>query len=72
MFDLPHVLYMLISAVLTAGGLVAAAFLCKTQRQKDAILKISALVTVILHYSSLWVDYFTTGKAEVENIPAIS
>ena len=67
MFDLPHILYMLISAVLTASGLVSAAFLCKTQRQKDAILKISALVTVILHYSNLWVDYFTTGKAEVEN-----
>ena len=39
LFDLPHVLYMVISALLTAGGLVAAAYLCKTQRQKDFLLR---------------------------------
>ncbi|MBQ8352842.1 MAG: YwaF family protein [Clostridia bacterium] len=67
LFDLPHVLYMVISALLTAGGLVAAAYLCKTQRQKDFLLRFFAIITVIIHYSNLWVDYFTTGTAELEN-----
>lgn len=39
----------------------------KNQRTKDQILKMTAVVTVFLHYSSLWVDYFTTGKAEVNS-----
>ncbi len=67
LFDLPHVLYMVISAVITAGGLVAAAYLCKTQRQRDFVLRFFAIITVVIHYSNLWVDYFTNGSAEVEN-----
>ena len=67
MFDLPHILYMLITAILTAIGLIAAARFCKTQSQKDRVLKISAVVTVIVHYSNLWVDYFSTGSAQIEN-----
>lgn len=68
MFDLPHILYMLISGILTAAGLYAAARLCKTQRAKDIVLKISAISTVVLHYSNLWVDYFSNGgSAEIEN-----
>lgn len=39
----------------------------KIQSTKDNILKISAVVTVILHYSSLWVSYFTTGEAIIDN-----
>ena len=34
---------------------------------KDKILKIFSLVTVAIHYSSLWVDYFTTGEAIIKN-----
>lgn len=37
------------------------------QDTKDSILKLFAILTVIIHYSSLWVDYLTTGVAEVEN-----
>ena len=37
------------------------------KESKDNILKIFSLVTVALHYSNLWVDYFTTGQAIVSN-----
>ena len=37
------------------------------ENTKDKILKVFSILTVVIHYSSLWVDYFTTGKAEVEN-----
>lgn len=67
MFDLTHILYMVISGAITALLLIAAAKRVKTQSGKDKILKISAVITVALHYSSLWVDYLTTGSAEVEN-----
>lgn len=68
MFDLPHILYMVISGILTAGGLYAAARFCKEQKQKDIILKISAISTVVIHYSDLWVDYFSNGgSAQIEN-----
>ena len=67
MFDLPHILYMIISALLTVFGLIVAVRFCKTQSQKDFVLKLSAVVTVILHYSNVWVSYFATGTAEVEN-----
>ncbi len=67
MFDLAHILYMVISGVVTAALLIVCSKFVKEQKSKDKILKASALVTVILHYSSLWVDYLTTGSAEVEN-----
>ena len=67
MFDTTHILYMVISAVITAGLLVLAARLCKEQKQKDTVLKAAAVVTVIIHYSNLWVEYLSTGSATVEN-----
>lgn len=39
----------------------------KTDKQKDRILKFAAILTVVLHYSSLWVDYLLMGSAEVDN-----
>lgn len=67
MFDATHILYMVISAIVTAGLLILAARLCKEPKQKDVVLKVAAVVTVIIHYSNLWVDYLTTGSATVEN-----
>lgn len=64
LFGLEHILYMVISAVVTAVGLIALTFLCKTQSRKDLVLKLSAIITLILHYSDLWVDYLTVGVAE--------
>lgn len=36
------------------------------ERTRDLVLKASAIITVIIHYSSLWVDFFTNGSASVE------
>ena len=37
------------------------------KESKDVLLKVSAVLTVALHFSSLWVDFFATGEAIVEN-----
>ena len=68
MFDLQHVLYTVISFVVTAILLIVCAFFIKDSKAKKKILKISALSTVALHYSSLYVDYFSTGSANVEAV----
>ena len=61
LFDVPHILYMAISLLVTVGLLIVAAKFATKKEQKNAILKITATVTVILHYSSIWVEYFTNG-----------
>ena len=67
MFDLPHILYTIISFAVTVILLVCCAIILKTKESKKRVLKISAISTVILHYSSLYVDYFTLGSATVES-----
>ena len=64
MSDKTHILYTVISGVITAILLVACKFI-KSEKNSIRVLKASAISTVILHYSSLYVDYFTTGVAEV-------
>ena len=49
MFNTQHILYMVISAVLTALLLILAATRLKTQQQKDGFLRLFAIATVILH-----------------------
>ncbi len=65
LFDLAHWLYMISATVITAGLLVICGLTIKQQNRKNLILQIAAVVTVALHFSSLYVDYFTTGSAEV-------
>lgn len=67
MFNTQHILYMLISFLLTAGLLVLLRLKVTEQSKKDGVLKFFAILTVIIHYSSIWVDYFTFGEAKVEN-----
>lgn len=68
MFNTQHILYMVISGVLTVGLLYLASILAKDGETKNRILKFTAIVTVVIHYSNLWVDYFTTGgTATLEN-----
>ena len=56
------------------SGLISAAILFlmhkyfKTEDKKTAGLKFFAVITVIIHYSSLWVDYLTEGSAEVSSV----
>ncbi|MBQ8319407.1 MAG: hypothetical protein IJX81_00835 [Clostridia bacterium] len=61
LFDLTHILYMLISAVLSALLLSAAYVWIKKDVQKTLFLKVVATVTVILHYSGIWVEFFGNG-----------
>lgn len=67
LFDTTHILYLIISSFLTIGGLCACYFLIKKESHKLIVLKISAVSTVVIHYSSLWVDFFTTGNAQVQS-----
>lgn len=52
---------MLISAVLTAAALVLAAVFIKREEKKIFFLKLIAAVTVALHYSNIWVEFFGNG-----------
>lgn len=61
MFNTQHILYMLISGLLTLLLLLWAAKTCIQQSQKDRFLKCFAILTVIIHYSDIWVDFFTSG-----------
>lgn len=68
MFNTQHILYMVISGAATAALLILAKRLAKTETAKNRILKFFAIITVVIHYSNLWVDYFATGgTATVEN-----
>ncbi len=67
MFNTQHILYMLISGIVTAALLTLSVKYAKNDEAKNRILKFFAIATVVIHYSNLWVDYFTTGGATIEN-----
>ena len=67
MFDLGHILYMVISALLSAVILFLMQRYLKNDEEKYKGLKFFAIITVIIHYSSLWVDYLKEGSAEIES-----
>ena len=69
MFNLTHILYMVISGVLTAGLLVLTSKFMPSQEKRSAVLRASAILTVIIHYSNLWVEFFQTGgNAEIGSV----
>ena len=61
MFNLQHILYMVISGVLTVVLLALARRFARDDRSKNYILKFFAIITVVIHYSNLWVDFFVSG-----------
>ena len=66
--DLVHILYIVISSVITIFLLALCKRFADAQECRDKILKASAIVTVILHYSIVYVEYFTNGGvAEIDN-----
>lgn len=68
MFNIQHILYMVISGILTAILLVLAGKFATDDKSKNFILKFSAFITVVIHFSNLWVDYFVSGgNALIEN-----
>ena len=67
MFSIIHILYMVISAILSVALLVILGIKVKDISKKSLILKIFAVSTVVIHFSSLWVDFFKNGEAVVES-----
>lgn len=67
MFDKGLVAYALISGIIIAILLFVCNKFVKDQNVKNKILKASAILTVIIHYSILYVDFFTVGSAEVSS-----
>lgn len=68
MFNTAHILYMVISAILSVGVLVLCFYKVKSEKAKNNVLKFFAIITVIIHYSSLWVDFFKEGEASVSSV----
>ena len=59
---------MVISGLITAALLVLARLFIREDQTKNKILKFFAIITVVIHYSNLWVDYFASGgSATIEN-----
>lgn len=65
LFDLQHNLYMVISVILTAVILVLAYIFIKKENHKDLFLKFWAIITVLIHYSIMWVQYLSNETVEV-------
>ena len=68
MFDLGHILYMVISAIISAATLYLMHKYFVTDDKKALGLKFFAVITVIIHYSSLWVDFLKEGSADVPSV----
>lgn len=66
MSDRNHVIFTLISFFAIAVCLVIANIFIKKDCGKKTVLKISAVITVIIHFSSLYVDYFSGKAPDVE------
>ncbi len=69
MFNIQHIIYMVVSTLLTVALLIFCAVKVKGEKGKNLILKISAWATVFIHYSDIWVNFFATGgNATVESV----
>lgn len=55
------------AAALSIILLVLCGKFIKQEKHKRLVLKIAAVLTVILHYSTLYVEFFKTGSATVES-----
>ena len=67
LFDTAHVLFIVKSFTIIALLETVLFFFVKTENRKVRILKIAAVATVVIHYSSLYVDFFKTGTAEIND-----
>ena len=64
MFNTTHILYMIVSALIS-GGVVTALCLLKNKTLNKISIWILAIGTVVIHFSGLWYEYFTAGSALV-------
>ena len=66
LFDYPHILFMIISFSIVAVLEIVFFKYLNNQKTKDSILKISAILTLIIHHSSLWYDFIVNKQAIIE------
>ena len=67
MFNLQHILYMVISFALTGVCLYLGKKYIKKAEHHDKIIRFLAVITVMIHISNLWVDFFQNdGVAQIE------
>ncbi|MBE7082760.1 MAG: hypothetical protein E7378_03705 [Clostridiales bacterium] len=71
LFDKNHLIFLGVSFAIIIATLIICYKFVKQEKHKNLILKIASILTVAIHFSSLYVDYFTTGKAEVESVMLI-
>lgn len=68
MFNTQHILFMVISAILTIAGLILCKLFIKEEKWKKFVLKVAAILTVLIHFSTVYVDFFVNkGTAVVES-----
>ena len=65
LFDLAHILYMVISSLGIAAALVLAHLFLKDSRGRECFLKWVAALTVVIHYSNIWVEFFANRGSTV-------
>ena len=65
LFDLTHILFFTISFILVGIGIILCIKYIHKQEHKDLIIKISAVATVLIHYSSLWYHFLVDKDASI-------
>ena len=66
LFDLTHTLFFSISFIIVGIGIFLCCKYIHKQEHKDLVIKLSALITVLIHYSSLWYHYLVDKTADIE------
>ena len=66
LFDAQHIWFIVLSLLFIVGVEVLLFFFVTTERLKNMFLQLFAVLTVILHFSKLWVNYFATGVAKAD------
>lgn len=68
MFNLQHILYMAISFGMSGVLVFLGTKYIKTDAGHDRVIRFLAVITVLIHISTLWVDFFSnSGVAEIED-----
>jgi hypothetical protein len=65
LFDVTHILYIVISLLVTVMLWVMAKRCMKTEKQKNRFFFIFSLLTFLLHISIMWVDFLDDAQAGV-------
>ncbi len=64
LFDTTHIVYIVCSFGVTLPIVFSLSFI-KNKKNKGFVLKIFAVLTILLHFSNLWINFFQTGSLEI-------